>query len=90
MKKNLLIIISLLLTTSGFAQNPFQYDIKYQRLEFEVNPAVCYIQGAVTTYFTTNNNNFSEIAFSLSENLTVDYVIYNSQNIDFTRQVSRD
>ena len=84
MKKNLLIIISLLLTISGFAQNPFQYDIKYQRLEFTVNPAVCYIQGAVTTYFTSNNNNFSEIAFSLSENLTVDSIIYHSQNIDFT------
>ncbi len=42
------------------------YDIKYHRLEWEVDPAVYYIKGRVTTYFVPDEDNFSVVNFDLA------------------------
>ncbi len=54
------------------------YDIKYHRCEWEVNPAVLYIKGAITTYFKPTVAGFNQLQFDLTDSLTVDSVKYHS------------
>lgn len=65
-----------ILTIFGYdsvSQN-FDYDIKHHRLELQVDPAVNYITGAISTHFLTTTNNTGEISFNLSATMTVDSV----------------
>lgn len=70
-------------TESSFASNNF--DIKYYRCIWEVDPAVRYIKGAVTVYFTataaTNN-----IVFDLMNALVTDSVKQRNSRINFSQQ----
>ena len=61
------------------------YDIKYNRCEWTVDPAVKYIKGAVTTYFEPTTAGFSSMQFDLSDSLTVDSVKYHGTNIVFAQ-----
>ena len=63
------------------------YDIKYNRLELEINPEVKYIKGKVVTYFTTTDS-IDAILFDLTDSLRVDSVVYHSVNVSFKRTVS--
>ena len=60
------------------------YDIKYHRLEFYVNPNIYKIQGKVTSYFVSNSN-MSEIKFDFTDDISVDDVIYKESNISFSQ-----
>ncbi len=64
----------------------FNYNVIFYRLEFEVDPSVRAISGAVTTYFEVVGDNFQTIAFDLNHNgITVDSVYYHEEKItDFT------
>ncbi len=56
------------------------YDIKYHRLELEVNPAVVFIEGNVTTYFIpTSDLNF--MYFDFRNNMVVDSVSYHGNGV---------
>ncbi|MBK8491824.1 MAG: T9SS type A sorting domain-containing protein [Saprospirales bacterium] len=57
------------------------FDLKYYRLEWTVDPAVNYIQGVATAYFTPNENNFIALNFDLADALTVDSVLYHGQPV---------
>lgn len=59
------------------------YDLKYHRLNWELNPSVKYIKGDVTTFFVPIISNFNEIYFDLSSALTVDSVKYHDTIISF-------
>jgi aminopeptidase N len=59
------------------------YDLKYHYLQFEVDPAVYYIKGKVTTYFEMLSANNS-ISFDLANELTVDSILYHDQKITST------
>ncbi|MDF1672601.1 MAG: M1 family aminopeptidase [Vicingaceae bacterium] len=61
------------------------YDLKYHRCEWEVNPEVNYIKGAVTSYFVPVIAGFNQIYFDLSNSLTVDSVKYNGSNVVFSQ-----
>ena len=61
------------------------YDLKYHRLEWEINPEVRYITGKVTSYFEPVVTNFSTIFFDLSDSLTVDSVMYHGAAVPFSR-----
>jgi len=61
------------------------YDLKYHRCEWEVNPEVNYIKGAVTSYFVPLIAGFNQIYFDLSTALTVDSVKYNGNNLIFSQ-----
>ncbi len=63
----------------------FLYDISYHRLEFEIDPAVLYIRGAITTYFAPTRPDFTEMSFDLSSALTVDSVVYHTKKLAFYR-----
>ncbi len=70
-----------------FRTNPYtdNYDLKYHRLEWTVDPRVYYIKGTVTAYFVPMEANFKEIHFELSKSLTVNQVRYHGQNVSFTQ-----
>jgi len=69
-----------------FKANPLtqNYDLKYHRLEWEVDPAILYISGSITSYFIPTSVDFSQINFDLSDNMTVDSVRYHGSPLSFT------
>ncbi|MCK4664708.1 MAG: T9SS type A sorting domain-containing protein [Bacteroidales bacterium] len=59
------------------------YDIKYHYLEWEIDPAISYIKGKVSTNFVVTVNNINEISFDLSSYMTVDSVLYHGNTVVF-------
>ncbi len=59
------------------------YDIKYYRCFWKVDPAIYYISGSVTSYFTPISASLDSIVFNLSDSLQVDSVIYHQSNLAF-------
>lgn len=59
------------------------YDLKYHRLEWEVDPAIRYIAGTITTYFKPVGTAMDSMYFDLSDSLTVDYATYHGSNRSF-------
>ncbi|HPF00228.1 MAG TPA: M1 family aminopeptidase [Bacteroidales bacterium] len=53
-----------------------EYDLKYHRFNWNVDPDTCYISGSVTSYFIPVQNNLTQIDFSLKVNMMVDSVKY--------------
>jgi len=66
---------------SGASDN---YDLKYHRCEWEVNPAINHIKGAITSYFKPTVSGFNQIEFDLSDSLTVDSVKYHQTILTFS------
>lgn len=64
------------------------YDLKYHRLEWEIDPARYYIKGTVTSYFVPLDQNFQKIQFNLSKQLAVSKVAYRGQSINFVQTSS--
>jgi aminopeptidase N len=61
-----------------------EYDAKYHRAHWEVDPNVRYIKGAVTTYLVSRQAGLDTLSFSLSHLLTVDSVRYHGATAPFT------
>lgn len=61
------------------------YDLKYHRLEWQIDPEIYYITGAVTSYFVPVVAGFNEIYFDFSNALTIDSIVYNGVNLAFTQ-----
>ncbi|MEI6488306.1 MAG: M1 family aminopeptidase [Bacteroidota bacterium] len=60
------------------------YDLTYNRCEWQVDPAVYYIKGAVSFFFKPTVLGFNQIQFDLASTLTVDSVKYHSSNLTYT------
>lgn len=60
------------------------YDLKYHRLVWEVDPAVFYISGTITSYFIPTTANFNQVNFDLEDNMTVESVFYHGSPLSFT------
>lgn len=69
-------------TYKGVAQAA-NYDLKYHRFNWELDPSVKYIKGEITTHFVPLISNFNEIYFDLSSALAVDSVKYHDTIISF-------
>lgn len=65
-------------------QNTGNYDIKYHRIELNINPAQPGLSGDITTYFVAKSNT-SQIVFDLASNMTVQEVIQRGSNLTFTQ-----
>ena len=61
-----------------------EYDLKYHRFYWIVDPAKDSIRGSVTSYFTAVENNLAQIDFSLQDNMIVDSVIYHGATVTYT------
>jgi aminopeptidase N len=60
-----------------------RYDLKYHRLEWDVNPVANFISGTVTSYLKPVGMPLDTIYFNLSNSLTVDYVYYHGSPATF-------
>ena len=66
---------------TGFAgQN---INISYQRAYWEIDPAVVYIKGEISTYFKPVIDGITSISFDLSDSLIVDSVLYHHEKTTF-------
>ena len=64
--------------------NTGNYDVKYQRLEFTVDPNVAFISGDVTSYFEAKEN-MDEITFELTDNMVVSQVLQRGNPLSFVQ-----
>jgi aminopeptidase N len=60
------------------------YDLKYYRFFWDIDPAAHYISGNVTSYFEITVNNTQTIQFELTNSLTVDSIKYHNSHVTFT------
>lgn len=67
------------------SSNYSAYDLTYQRMEWNINPHVRYIKGAVTSYVKSLEPELSEIEFDLDSIMHVDSIKQNNQIINFSR-----
>ncbi len=64
------------------------FDMKYYRFEWNINPNTNYISGTATSYFLTKIDNISTLEYDLSSSLVVDSIQYHQTNISFTQSGS--
>jgi len=74
----------------GIFTNPLteNYDLKYYRFEWEIDPAVYAIKGTATPYFTVLSDTFDQIHFDFSKELIVDSIKWKGQKLMFTQPES--
>jgi len=65
-------------------QNTQNYDLKYHRLEWSVDPTKSYISGKVTSYFIARDN-LSKVVFEVSDNLEITGVTQRGSSLSFTQ-----
>lgn len=61
------------------------YDLKYLRCNWQLDPAVRYISGSVTSRFTATTD-ISQLTFDLSDSLVVDEVLLHGGAIPFAQE----
>ncbi|WP_299223791.1 M1 family aminopeptidase [uncultured Psychroserpens sp.] len=64
--------------------NTGNYDLKYHRLELDIDPSVSFITGDVTSYFEAKSN-MSEVTFDLASNMMVSQVMQRGNSLTFTQ-----
>lgn len=71
----------------NFRANPAtqDYDLRYLRLEWQVDPDTHYISGTVTSYFVPTEVDFDAINFDFRENMSVSRVIYHGDSLGHTQ-----
>ena len=79
---NLILIIPLMLSAQNQAGT--NYDQKYLRLEFEVDPAVKYIKGCVTFYYEIINPT-DTLSFDMGTGINVDSILYKGNKLQSTK-----
>ncbi len=77
----------LLFTTNTLTQD---YDLHYHRLEWAVDPAVHYIEGTVTSYFSPQTEDFQQIHFDFSSLMSVLEIRYRGNLLTTYRQLDED
>ena len=70
--------------TMNFRANPNteNYDLKYHRLEWTVDPAVEFVDGIVTSYFVAKSD-MNTITFDLTDNMNVTQVLQRGVALSF-------
>jgi aminopeptidase N len=79
------VILFILISLNSYGQeyDNSNYDLKYIRLEIEVNPEVFYIKGVITSYFEIIKSS-SIIIFELTNELTVDSIVFHQNKTNFS------
>ena len=63
--------------------NGDNYDLKYHRFHWYLEPDTLYIRGEVTSYFNTTKASVDQITFDFSSVMTVDSIKYHSTNLAY-------
>lgn len=61
------------------------YDLKYYRFEWEIDPAVYGIKGTATPYFTVLESGFNVIHFDFSSDLKIDSIMWRGQKLTYSQ-----
>jgi aminopeptidase N len=61
------------------------YDLKYYRFEWSIDPAVYAIKGTVIPYFEVVSDGMSEINFDLSNALKIDSIVWRGKKLEFSQ-----
>ena len=69
--------------------NTGNYDLKYHRLEFNIDPAVNQISGDVTSYFEAKED-LNEITFDLAQNMAVSQVLQRGNSLSFVQNANNE
>ncbi|OWK73732.1 peptidase M1 [Flavobacteriaceae bacterium JJC] len=69
--------------------NTLNYNLKYQRMEVYLDPAVLQISGSVTSHFLANAD-MSAIYFDLTDLLPVSQVVYHGTNLPFQQLSTKE
>jgi aminopeptidase N len=64
--------------------NTGNYDVKYHRLELDVDPSQAQISGDITTYFEAKEA-MTEITFDLADNMTVSQVLQRGNSLAYAQ-----
>jgi len=67
--------------------NTGNYDVKYHKLEFSIDPGFANISGVVTTHFEAKEN-MSQIIFDLTSNMNVSQVLQNGSAVTFSQNTN--
>lgn len=67
--------------------NTGNYDLKYHRLAFTLDPSVAFISGSITTYFQSKSN-LNEVVFDLASNMSVSQVLQRGNSLSFTQNTN--
>ncbi|WP_407557080.1 M1 family aminopeptidase [Winogradskyella sp. 4-2091] len=67
--------------------NTGNYDVKYHRLELNVDPSVSQIDGEVTTYFEAKEA-ITTITFDLADNMIVSQVVQRGNSLNFEQNAN--
>ncbi len=68
-------------------ENTNNYDLKYHRLEWSVDPAIEFVSGNVTSYYEAKDN-MNTITFDLASNMTVSQVLQRGTPLNFTQNAN--
>lgn len=60
------------------------YDLKYHRMELELNPTVAFISGKIASYFIAKENGFNAINFDFRDNMQVQAILYHGDSLSWT------
>lgn len=69
--------------------NTLNYDLRYQRLELNLDPTQQFVSGTVTSHFIPNTA-MSSIYFDLTDNLTVSNVTHRGNSLPFTQLSTKE
>ena len=75
---------ALKITQGAKNLNTGNYDLKYHRLEFTVDPGVSLISGSVTSYFEAKED-LNQVTFELADNMTVSQVTQDGSPLTFNQ-----
>jgi len=67
--------------------NTGNYDLKYHRLEFTIDPNAAFISGDITSYFVAKED-LNQVIFDLDDNLTVSQVTQDGNALTFAQNNS--
>jgi aminopeptidase N len=75
------------LSRTAFKANPLtgDYDLVYHRLYWEVDPAINFISGTISSYFKPTQSDFDQINFDFSRDLDVLTVRYHGDTLSYTQ-----
>lgn len=69
--------------------NTQNYDVKYHRMRFTVDPATLFITGEVTTHYLATQN-LNTVTFDLNNTLTVSSVLRHGTPVSFTQNINKE
>jgi aminopeptidase N len=69
--------------------NTLNYDLKYQRMDLNLDPAVFQVSGSVTSHFLSNAE-MSSIYFDFTNQIPVSEILYHGNNLSFQQLSTKE